>query len=162
MQLCCCHWFVYGTWKLPLSQNYSTVFLVTCSRIFLDQANYTSCTNPCGHSHLKDPTVFTQTYWQLWRLVLHSSRSETKITSYHSTGLTRRCINHISYLYKRNIQPKRRKKRCPALWMWLELLAACGVSVAAVASYLQSGNREWYPSGRPQRTNNLLLKYMKL
>jgi len=22
MQLCCYHWFVYGTWKLPLSQNY--------------------------------------------------------------------------------------------------------------------------------------------
>jgi len=26
-----------------------------------------------------------------------------------------------------------------------------------IASYLQSGSREWHPSGRPRRTNNLLL-----
>jgi len=25
-----------------------------------------------------------------------------------------------------------------------------------IASYLQSGSREWHPSGRPQRTYNLL------
>jgi len=25
-----------------------------------------------------------------------------------------------------------------------------------IASYLQSGSREWHPSGRPRRTNNLL------
>jgi len=30
------------------------------------------------------------------------------------------------------------------------------VLVAMIASYLQSGSREWHPSGRPRRTYNLL------
>jgi len=28
-----------------------------------------------------------------------------------------------------------------------------------IASYLQSGSREWHPSGRPRRTYNLLLRW---
>jgi len=36
------------------------------------------------------------------------------------------------------------------------------VLVAVIASYLQSGSREWHPSGRPRRTHNLLfVQYMK-
>jgi len=31
---------------------------------------------------------------------------------------------------------------------------------AVIASYLQSGSREWHPSGRPRRTYNLLNIYM--
>jgi len=31
------------------------------------------------------------------------------------------------------------------------------VFVAVIASYVQSGSREWHPSGRPRRTYNLLL-----
>jgi len=30
--------------------------------------------------------------------------------------------------------------------------------VAVIASYLQSGSREWHLSGRPRRTYNLLLQ----
>jgi len=38
--------------------------------------------------------------------------------------------------------------------MELELLA---VFVAVIASYLQSGSREWHPSSRPRKINNLML-----
>jgi len=36
------------------------------------------------------------------------------------------------------------------------IVSAQSRTVAVIASYLQSGSREWRPSGRPWRTNNLL------